>query len=170
MTRCATIGSSRSSSSGTPHAYSSNSVSKHGMEEQEFWALAVAAAQSMPRDISHQCAVCAYSHESARIVSPFCSTACRAPFSCFEGSCSIRLLHWHFSQHPTLFDICVLLMLFFPWMNKSLQKRFVLEESGCSPRIRAAQGHSVQLEAPVLQPVADASSVRCAVHATSKEG
>eukprot|EP00882_Tetradesmus_deserticola_P008106 GHRQ01008540.1.p2 GENE.GHRQ01008540.1~~GHRQ01008540.1.p2 ORF type:complete len:159 (+),score=92.93 GHRQ01008540.1:246-722(+) len=50
------------------------------------------------------------------------------------------------------------------------KKRFVLDELGSSPRIRAAQGHSVQLEAPVLQPVTDASSVKCAVHATSKEG
>lgn len=52
----------------------------------------------------------------------------------------------------------------------TLQKRFVLDESASSPRIRAAQGHSVQLQAPVLTPVTDASSVPCAVHATSKEG
>jgi RNA:NAD 2'-phosphotransferase (TPT1/KptA family) len=48
------------------------------------------------------------------------------------------------------------------------QQRFVLDEAGHPPRLRAAQGHSVQLKAPVLQAITDASSVPCAVHATSK--
>lgn len=50
------------------------------------------------------------------------------------------------------------------------KQRFVLDESRDPPRIRAAQGHSVQLEAPVLQPVTSASSVPLAIHVTSKEG
>eukprot|EP00879_Flechtneria_rotunda_P004564 GHRR01004819.1.p1 GENE.GHRR01004819.1~~GHRR01004819.1.p1 ORF type:complete len:258 (+),score=53.65 GHRR01004819.1:251-1024(+) len=49
------------------------------------------------------------------------------------------------------------------------KKRFVWDESDGAPRIRAAQGHTVQLEAPVLQPVLDAALVPCAVHATSRE-
>ncbi len=50
------------------------------------------------------------------------------------------------------------------------KQRFVLDESTDPPRIRAAQGHSVQLEAPVLEPVTSASSVPLAVHVTSREG
>jgi 2'-phosphotransferase len=48
-----------------------------------------------------------------------------------------------------------------------LQKRFVLDDSTQPPRIRAAQGHSVALEDPVLEAVTDASAVPCAVHVTS---
>ncbi|GMH40767.1 hypothetical protein BSKO_08671 [Bryopsis sp. KO-2023] len=49
------------------------------------------------------------------------------------------------------------------------KKRFVLDESVDPPRIRAAQGHSVQLEAPILQEVLDIDSVPFAVHVTSKK-
>ncbi|KAG1661561.1 hypothetical protein FOA52_009560 [Chlamydomonas sp. UWO 241] len=48
--------------------------------------------------------------------------------------------------------------------------RFVLDDTAAPPRIRAAQGHSVSLEAPVLEPVTDAAAVPLAVHITSAEG
>ncbi|KAI8475490.1 MAG: KptA family-domain-containing protein [Monoraphidium minutum] len=48
--------------------------------------------------------------------------------------------------------------------------RFVLDDSTRPPRIRAAQGHSVQLPAPLLHPVADPSRIPAAVHVTSQEG
>eukprot|EP00878_Enallax_costatus_P005634 GHUV01005908.1.p1 GENE.GHUV01005908.1~~GHUV01005908.1.p1 ORF type:complete len:258 (+),score=62.80 GHUV01005908.1:94-774(+) len=50
------------------------------------------------------------------------------------------------------------------------KQRFVLQESEGTLRVRAAQGHSVQLDAPVLTPITDAAAVACAVHATSNEG
>ena len=50
------------------------------------------------------------------------------------------------------------------------QKRFVLDESTVPPRIRAAQGHSVALEEPVLDDVTDAATVPVALHVTSREG
>jgi RNA:NAD 2'-phosphotransferase (TPT1/KptA family) len=53
------------------------------------------------------------------------------------------------------------------------KKRFVLDDSAQPPRVRAAQGHSVQLEAPVLEPVGDAAAATplgAAVHVTSAEG
>ena len=37
------------------------------------------------------------------------------------------------------------------------------------PRIRATQGHSFQLEEPVLTPITDPAQVAAAVHVTSKE-
>eukprot|EP00775_Hariotina_reticulata_P004669 gene4669-4922_t len=49
------------------------------------------------------------------------------------------------------------------------KQRFVLDELSDPPRVRAAQGHSVVLAAPVLQPITDASSIPCAIHATSKD-
>jgi 2'-phosphotransferase len=51
-----------------------------------------------------------------------------------------------------------------------LQKRFVLDEEAQPPRIRAAQGHSIQLDAPELEPVASAGQVALAVHVTSPDG
>ena len=48
------------------------------------------------------------------------------------------------------------------------KRRFVLDMDHEVPRIRAAQGHTVQLESPVLTPVTDASQVPLAVHGTNK--
>lgn len=50
-----------------------------------------------------------------------------------------------------------------------VQKRFVLDDSAAVPRIRAAQGHSFQLEDPQLERVTDASTVPLAVHVTSQD-
>lgn len=52
------------------------------------------------------------------------------------------------------------------------QQRFVLDEGGdgAAPRVRAAQGHSVSVEQPVLTPVTAAGEVPLAVHATSEDG
>lgn len=37
------------------------------------------------------------------------------------------------------------------------------------PRMRATQGHTIQLEEPILKPITDPSEVAAAVHVTSKE-
>jgi hypothetical protein len=50
-----------------------------------------------------------------------------------------------------------------------LQKRFVLDEDTQPPRIRAAQGHSVQLSQPILEPVTRSSQVPLALHVTSTD-
>ncbi|KXZ44296.1 hypothetical protein GPECTOR_70g527 [Gonium pectorale] len=47
------------------------------------------------------------------------------------------------------------------------KKRFVLDDSVTPPRIRAAQGHTVELAEAVLEPVEDANKVPVAVHVTS---
>lgn len=80
---------------------------------------------------------------------------------------------WHTQMqsqqcHNQAHHACILPQL--QYHHCCLQQRFVLEDSGDELRVRAAQGHSVQLEAPVLQPVTDAAAVPCAIHATSKEG
>jgi 2'-phosphotransferase len=46
---------------------------------------------------------------------------------------------------------------------------FQVELDHDPPRIRATQGHTVQLEEPVLTPVTDPTQVTVAVHVTSKE-
>lgn len=48
--------------------------------------------------------------------------------------------------------------------------RYQLDESSAPPRIRAVQGHSVQLAAPELQAVSSADQVPLALHVTSAEG
>lgn len=50
------------------------------------------------------------------------------------------------------------------------QKRYVLDETVEPPRIRAAQGHTVQLENPMLREVTNSSDVPLAIHVTSAEG
>eukprot|EP00210_Caulerpa_lentillifera_P004090 g3902.t1 len=50
------------------------------------------------------------------------------------------------------------------------KKRFVLDESSIPPRIRAAQGHTVQLEDPILEPVTDPETIPFAIHVTSEQG
>ncbi|WIA12668.1 hypothetical protein OEZ85_006312 [Tetradesmus obliquus] len=80
-----------------------------------------------------------------------------------QGFVSASVLMAHMKSKPTLQELQEVI-------ESNDKKRFVLDDSASSPRIRAAQGHSVQLQAPVLTPVTDASSVPCAVHATSKEG
>lgn len=50
------------------------------------------------------------------------------------------------------------------------QKRFVLDDTTNPPRIRAAQGHSVELEEAVLEPVTEASQVPVPVHVTGVDG
>ncbi|GLC38620.1 hypothetical protein PLESTM_000754600 [Pleodorina starrii] len=47
------------------------------------------------------------------------------------------------------------------------KKRFVIDDSVNPPRIRAAQGHTVELAEAVLEPVTDADKVPVAVHVTS---
>ncbi|KAF5838297.1 KptA family-domain-containing protein [Dunaliella salina] len=55
-------------------------------------------------------------------------------------------------------------------VNENDKKRFVLDDSAAVPRIRAAQGHSIQLSDPILEPVTDATSIPLAVHVTSQDG
>lgn len=57
-------------------------------------------------------------------------------------------------------------------MLAALQKRFVLGEAlDGRPAVRAAQGHSVALECPVLEPVTSAEQLPGpAVHVTSTDG
>ncbi|PNW85575.1 hypothetical protein CHLRE_03g193250v5 [Chlamydomonas reinhardtii] len=50
------------------------------------------------------------------------------------------------------------------------KKRFVLDDTTNPPRIRAAQGHSVELEEAVLEPVTEASQVPVPVHVTGVDG
>jgi hypothetical protein len=53
---------------------------------------------------------------------------------------------------------------------KTPKGRFVLDDSTAPPRIRAAQGHSVDLPEPVLTPVTDAAAAPAvAVHVTSED-
>lgn len=72
-----------------------------------------------------------------------------------------RRLSACFCLHTALFlrDIC----------NK-LQKRFVLDEDSDPPKIRAAQGHSVDIAEPVFVQVLQAETVPVAIHHTSSEG
>ena len=51
-----------------------------------------------------------------------------------------------------------------------VQQRFVLDEATVPTRVRAAQGHSVQIEEPLLIPIQQADDVDVAVHVTSQEG
>jgi RNA:NAD 2'-phosphotransferase (TPT1/KptA family) len=51
----------------------------------------------------------------------------------------------------------------------SQQPCLQIDDSTDPPRIRATQGHSVHLDAPILQPVSDAIQVPLAVHITSQE-
>lgn len=48
--------------------------------------------------------------------------------------------------------------------------RYQLDDSTAPPRIRAVQGHSVQLAEPELRPVSSADEVPLAAHVTSQEG
>eukprot|EP00983_Pelagomonas_calceolata_P076890 1153615-Pelagomonas_calceolata.AAC.1 len=48
-------------------------------------------------------------------------------------------------------------------------KRFVLDDSASVPRIRAAQGHSIQIADPILDSVTEAASIPLAVHVTSRD-
>lgn len=48
--------------------------------------------------------------------------------------------------------------------------RYQLDDSTSPPRIRAVQGHSVQLAEPELRPVSSADEVPLALHVTSQEG
>ncbi|KAL6764085.1 KptA family-domain-containing protein [Haematococcus lacustris] len=50
------------------------------------------------------------------------------------------------------------------------KKRFVLDDATDPPRIRAAQGHSVQLEDPILTWVTNHEQVPLAIHVTSHQG
>jgi hypothetical protein len=107
---------------------------------------------------------------------PMCIEQACYMYQTIHSSCNCLVLSTHCSLfHPTAIPANQESLATFGLaagrvLSDVAQKRFVLDESAGSPRIRAAQGHSLQLEAPVLQPVTDASSVECAVHATSKEG
>lgn len=48
--------------------------------------------------------------------------------------------------------------------------RYQLDDGSSPPRIRAVQGHSVQLVEPELEPVGSAEAVPLAVHVTSEAG
>eukprot|EP00803_Ostreobium_quekettii_P009085 evm.model.scf_515.3 EVM.evm.TU.scf_515.3 scf_515:9764-12088(+) len=55
-------------------------------------------------------------------------------------------------------------------VDNNNKKRLVLDIGTNPPRIRAAQGHSVQLAAPELDPVNEAGQVPLAFHVTGWEG
>jgi 2'-phosphotransferase len=55
-------------------------------------------------------------------------------------------------------------------IETDIKGRFVLDETYEPPRIRATQGHTVQLETPLLVRVTSAAKVIMAVHATSEQG
>mmetsp|Transcript_35605 Transcript_35605/g.79125 ORF Transcript_35605/g.79125 Transcript_35605/m.79125 type:complete len:247 (+) Transcript_35605:133-873(+) len=80
-----------------------------------------------------------------------------------HGWISLPVLIQHLRSKPTEAQI-------FQVVESCEKKRFVLDTTTQPPRIRAAQGHSVQLEAPLLTAVKDAATVPIAVHVTSKEG
>ena len=50
------------------------------------------------------------------------------------------------------------------------KKRFILDEIHEPARIRAAQGHTIQLETPIFECVTSAATIHTAVHVTSKQG
>ena len=50
------------------------------------------------------------------------------------------------------------------------KKRFILDEIHEPARIRAAQGHTIQLETPILERVTSAAPIHTAVHVTSEQG
>jgi 2'-phosphotransferase len=50
------------------------------------------------------------------------------------------------------------------------KKRFILDEIHEPARIRAAQGHTIQLETPILERVTSAATIHTAVHVTSEQG
>jgi len=54
-------------------------------------------------------------------------------------------------------------------VNENDKKRFVLDDSASVPRIRAAQGHSIQIADPILDSVTEAASIPLAVHVTSRD-
>ncbi|KAG2483821.1 hypothetical protein HYH03_017344 [Edaphochlamys debaryana] len=76
------------------------------------------------------------------------------------GWISLPVLLRHLRQHPTEEQVRQV-------VDSCPKKRFVLDDSTQPPRIRAAQGHSVELADAVLDPVTDAAAVPVAVHVTS---
>eukprot|EP01026_Neomeris_dumetosa_P014747 TRINITY_DN15434_c2_g1_i2.p1 TRINITY_DN15434_c2_g1~~TRINITY_DN15434_c2_g1_i2.p1 ORF type:complete len:221 (+),score=18.59 TRINITY_DN15434_c2_g1_i2:50-712(+) len=48
--------------------------------------------------------------------------------------------------------------------------RFDLDNNANPARIRATQGHTIQLETPVLEKIVSVDQVPCAVHVTSRDG
>lgn len=54
-------------------------------------------------------------------------------------------------------------------VQQDAKGRYVLDDSTTPPRIRAAQGHTIQLENPVLKPVAAADEVPLALHVTGRQ-
>jgi len=50
------------------------------------------------------------------------------------------------------------------------KKRFILDELHEPSRIRAAQGHTIKLETPILKCVTSTDTINTAVHVTSEQG
>lgn len=76
------------------------------------------------------------------------------------GWVSVPVLLQHLRHKPTVEQVKAV-------VESCEKKRFVWDSSVDPPRIRAAQGHTVLLEEPVLEPVTEASTVPIAVHVTS---
>jgi hypothetical protein len=96
-----------------------------------------------------------------------CLYACCSMQACFHAHgppCAWRLHTHACAAHTTAHTTTTQVV------SSNDKARFVLDDSVDPPRIRAAQGHSVPLEAPVLEPVTDAAAVPLAIHITSAEG
>ncbi|GFR40809.1 hypothetical protein Agub_g1428 [Astrephomene gubernaculifera] len=76
------------------------------------------------------------------------------------GWVSLPVLLRHLRHHPTEDQVRQV-------VASCQKKRFVLDDTVSPPRIRAAQGHTVELAEAILEPVGEASSVPVAVHITS---
>ncbi|GAX84872.1 hypothetical protein CEUSTIGMA_g12293.t1 [Chlamydomonas eustigma] len=80
-----------------------------------------------------------------------------------QGWVALSILIKHLKSRPTEAQVRQV-------VESNDKKRYVIDDSSEPPRIRATQGHSVQLEDPILQPVLDHSQLNLAIHVTSKEG
>lgn len=82
-----------------------------------------------------------------------------------SGFVPLHVLLQHMKSKPTVEELRQVI-------ETDIKGRFVLDETYEPPRIRATQGHTVRLEAPVLKRVTSVTTmaVHVAVHATSEQG
>jgi RNA:NAD 2'-phosphotransferase (TPT1/KptA family) len=80
-----------------------------------------------------------------------------------SGWVQLHVLLHHMKSKPTLEELRLV-------VETDDKGRFVLDESCELARIRAAQGHTVRLETPVLERVTSATTIHVVVHATSEQG
>jgi 2'-phosphotransferase len=80
-----------------------------------------------------------------------------------SGWVPLHILMQYMKSKPSLEELRLV-------VETDTKGRFVLDETYEPTRIRATQGHTVQLENPVLEYVTSATTIHVVVHATSEQG